>query len=133
LCLSTQELDALRDSLLMSINMLPDNAQIALITFGTNVQIYELGYSDCTKAYVFSGQKEITLQMVQNQLGLRRATVAAATAAAASGASGVPGAGMMPGQPSSVPPPGMMPGPGGGSAPMGMAGPGGAQTIGQAP
>eukprot|EP01027_Heterolobosea_sp_BB2_P019598 GEZU01027552.1.p1 GENE.GEZU01027552.1~~GEZU01027552.1.p1 ORF type:complete len:670 (-),score=209.29 GEZU01027552.1:37-2046(-) len=70
-CLSDDELDALRDSLLMSLNLLPDNAIVGLITFGTTVQIYELGYPDCNKAYVFSGTKELAVQQIQDQLGLR--------------------------------------------------------------
>jgi protein transport protein SEC23 len=37
LCLDEDELQALKDSLIMSLSMMPPNAVIGLITFGTTV------------------------------------------------------------------------------------------------
>jgi protein transport protein SEC23 len=70
-CLPEDELTILKDSIQMSFNLLPENAIIGLITFGTTVQVYELGYSECSKAFVFRGDKAPTFDQVQDQLGLR--------------------------------------------------------------
>jgi protein transport protein SEC23 len=70
-CLPDDELTILKDSIQMSFNLLPENAIIGLITFGTTVQVYELGYSECSKAFVFRGDKAPTFDQVQDQLGLR--------------------------------------------------------------
>jgi protein transport protein SEC23 len=42
-CLDEDELGALKDSLQMSLSLMPSNALIGLITFGRMVQIHELG------------------------------------------------------------------------------------------
>jgi hypothetical protein len=34
-----KELQALKDSLLMALNLIPENARVALITFGATVQV----------------------------------------------------------------------------------------------
>jgi protein transport protein SEC23 len=44
---------------------------VGLITFGTHVHVHELGFSECSKCYVFRGSKEYTTQQVVDQLGLR--------------------------------------------------------------
>eukprot|EP00294_Goniomonas_avonlea_P013357 CAMPEP_0114556282 /NCGR_PEP_ID=MMETSP0114-20121206/9212_1 /TAXON_ID=31324 /ORGANISM="Goniomonas sp, Strain m" /LENGTH=677 /DNA_ID=CAMNT_0001741489 /DNA_START=307 /DNA_END=2340 /DNA_ORIENTATION=+ len=66
-----RELQALRDSLLMALNLIPQEAQIGLITFGTTVQVHELVQSDVSKCYVFRGTNEVSGQQVQEFLGLR--------------------------------------------------------------
>jgi protein transport protein SEC23 len=70
-CLPEDELETLKDSIQMSLNLLPQNAVVGLITYGTTVQVYELGYSECSKAFVFRGDKGPTFDQVQDQLGLR--------------------------------------------------------------
>lgn len=58
---------------------------MGLITFGTHVHVYELGFTECCKAFVFRGSKEYTSQQITEQLGIRapapagRAGPAAAT------------------------------------------------------
>lgn len=42
-CMDEEELGALKDSLQMSLSLLPPNALIGLITFGKMVQVHELG------------------------------------------------------------------------------------------
>lgn len=69
--LPTDEMESLRDSILRSLESIPENASIGLVTFGTNVQVYELSHGDCTKAYVFRGDKDPTLDQVAAQLGLK--------------------------------------------------------------
>lgn len=60
----------LKDSLQQSINFIPEDAMIGLITYGKMVQVHELGFTDCPKCYVFRGDKEMTGPQVQQQLGL---------------------------------------------------------------
>ena len=42
-CMDEDELKALKESLQMSLSLLPANALIGLITFGKMVQVHELG------------------------------------------------------------------------------------------
>jgi len=70
-CLPDDELTLLKDSIQMSLYLLPQEALVGLITFGTTVQVYELGFTECSKAYVFRGDKGPTPEQVQEQLGLK--------------------------------------------------------------
>jgi hypothetical protein len=36
-----------------SLSLLPETAMVGLITYGTMVQVHELGFSECPKSYVF--------------------------------------------------------------------------------
>lgn len=68
-CLDDEELGALKDSLQMSLSLLPPNALIGLITFGRMVQVHELGCDGCSKSYVFRGTKDLQPKQVQDMLG----------------------------------------------------------------
>ena len=54
----------------MSLSLLPANALVGLVTYGTNVAIHEIGYNECSKSYVFRGSKDYTAKQVQEMLGL---------------------------------------------------------------
>ncbi|CAG8530283.1 11561_t:CDS:10 [Diversispora eburnea] len=69
-CLEDDDLKALKDSLVVSLSLLPPHALVGLITFGTMAQVHELGYSECPKSYVFRGTKEYSSKQVQEMLGL---------------------------------------------------------------
>eukprot|EP00753_Platysulcus_tardus_P002628 PLAT11702.1.p2 GENE.PLAT11702.1~~PLAT11702.1.p2 ORF type:complete len:784 (-),score=403.45 PLAT11702.1:148-2499(-) len=69
-CLIEEELDDLKDSLQQSLMLLPEEALVGLITFGTTVQVHELGFADCPKAHVFRGSKGYAGRQVQELLGL---------------------------------------------------------------
>eukprot|EP00126_Sphaerothecum_destruens_P008410 Sdes_comp20201_c0_seq1m13515 len=69
-CLDEEDLQALKDSLIMSLSLLPENSLVGLITYGTTVQFHELGYSDCSKSYIFRGTKEFSAKQIQELLGL---------------------------------------------------------------
>jgi len=56
--------------MVMSLSLLPQNAIVGLITFGTTVQLHELGTEGCSKSYVFRGTKDFTAKKVQELLGL---------------------------------------------------------------
>ncbi|XP_043709542.1 protein transport protein SEC23-like [Telopea speciosissima] len=65
-----EELGYAKSALKQAIGLLPDNALVGFISFGTQVQVHELGFSDLTKVYVFRGTKDISKDQVLDQLGL---------------------------------------------------------------
>ncbi|KAJ3289892.1 GTPase-activating protein S23 [Borealophlyctis nickersoniae] len=69
-CLDETDLKALKDSLVVSLSLLPPQAMVGLITYGTMTQVHELGYSECPKSYVFRGSKDYTAKQIQDMLGL---------------------------------------------------------------
>eukprot|EP00124_Ichthyophonus_hoferi_P003697 Ihof_evm1s338 gene=Ihof_evmTU1s338 len=70
-CLDDDELAALKDTLIMSLSLMPPNALVGLITFGTTVQVHELGhYDSCAKSYVFKGSKDVSGKQLEEALGL---------------------------------------------------------------
>lgn len=71
-CMDEEELGALKDSLQMSLSLLPPNALVGLITFGKMVQVHELGTEGCSKSYVFRGTKDLTAKQIQEMLGIGR-------------------------------------------------------------
>ncbi len=65
------DLQALKESLQMSLSLLPPAALVGLITFGRMVQVHELGCEGISKSYVFRGTKDLSakqLQVVQDHL-----------------------------------------------------------------
>lgn len=70
LCVEEEDLQAIKDSLVMCLSLMPPNTLVGLMTFGNMVQLYELGYSECPKSYVFRGTKDYTTQSIQELLGL---------------------------------------------------------------
>ncbi|XP_025105919.1 protein transport protein Sec23A-like isoform X2 [Pomacea canaliculata] len=71
-CMEDEDLQALKESLQMSLSLLPPNALIGLITFGKMVQVHELGSEGVSKSYVFRGTKDLTAKQIQEMLGLGR-------------------------------------------------------------
>ena len=61
---ASEELVELKDSLQQSINFIPEDAMIGLITYGKMVQVHELGFADCPKCYIFRGDKELNAKQV---------------------------------------------------------------------
>ncbi|KAG1675309.1 hypothetical protein FOA52_015983 [Chlamydomonas sp. UWO 241] len=56
-----------------AITTLPEYVYVGLITFGRHVHVYELGFADCSKVFVFRGSKEYTNQAIVDQLGVKAA------------------------------------------------------------
>ncbi|KAG6995412.1 protein transport protein sec23 [Physcia stellaris] len=69
-CQEQDSLKALKESLIMSLSLLPPDALVGLITYGTMAQVHELGYTECAKSYVFRGSKDYNAKQVQEMLGL---------------------------------------------------------------
>ena len=65
-----EELAFARSALQQALEFLPENALVGFVSFGTQVQVHELGYADMSKVYVFRGSKEMTKDQVLDQLGL---------------------------------------------------------------
>lgn len=68
-CQDSENLNALKDSLLVSLSLLPPTALIGLITFGTHVNVHELGYNECFRTLTFNGKKAYTAKTIQETLG----------------------------------------------------------------
>ncbi|KAJ4319593.1 GTPase-activating protein S23 [Neodidymelliopsis sp. IMI 364377] len=69
-CQEEDSLKALKDSIIMSLSLLPQYALVGLITYGTMAQVHELGYTECAKSYVFRGSKDYATKQVHEMLGL---------------------------------------------------------------
>jgi protein transport protein SEC23 len=73
-----EDLQAVKESLQMSLSLLPANALVGLITFGRMVHVHELNTSadentnSMSRSYVFRGTKDLTTKQVQDMLGLNR-------------------------------------------------------------
>ena len=65
-----EEMGYVKSALRRAIGLLPDNALVGFVSYGTQVQVHELGFSDMSKVYVFRGNKEITKDQILEQLGL---------------------------------------------------------------
>ncbi|KAH8096262.1 hypothetical protein JL720_3623 [Aureococcus anophagefferens] len=69
-CLPESELDSLKDSIQQTLNLLPENALVGLITFGAHVLVHEIGFGECHKSVAFRGAKDYTTQRVQELLNV---------------------------------------------------------------
>ncbi|KAD5508880.1 hypothetical protein E3N88_16583 [Mikania micrantha] len=69
-CVIDEELTFARSALQQALEFLPENALVGFVSFGTQVQVHELGYADMSKVYVFRGSKEMSKDQVLDQLGL---------------------------------------------------------------
>jgi protein transport protein SEC23 len=65
-----EELAELKDSLQQSINFIPPDAYIGLITYGKMTYLHELSFADCPRSFCFRGDKELTPRQIHEQLGL---------------------------------------------------------------
>ena len=69
-CVSAEELNAIRDSIQQSLNIIPTETYVGLITFGRFIFVHELGFTECPKSYAFNGMKEYLPNQIQEQLGI---------------------------------------------------------------
>ncbi|ORY80983.1 protein transport protein SEC23 [Protomyces lactucae-debilis] len=70
LCQEEDNLLALRDAVQTSLSLIPETSLVGLITYGTMTQIHEIGYAECSKSYVFRGNKEYSAKQVSEMLSL---------------------------------------------------------------
>mmetsp|Transcript_470 Transcript_470/g.1093 ORF Transcript_470/g.1093 Transcript_470/m.1093 type:complete len:758 (-) Transcript_470:1-2274(-) len=69
-CVPEDELNIAKAAITQSLQIIPEEAYVGLVTFGTHVHVYELGCQEIARSYVFKGSKEYQPQMVQDSLGL---------------------------------------------------------------
>uniref|UniRef100_A0A7S1BQW7 Protein transport protein SEC23 n=1 Tax=Corethron hystrix TaxID=216773 RepID=A0A7S1BQW7_9STRA len=69
-CIPTDEIAELCDSISQILQLLPEDSLVGLITYGTNVQVHEIGFEACPKSYVVRGNKEYASAKVQELLGV---------------------------------------------------------------
>ncbi|XP_059632086.1 protein transport protein SEC23 E-like [Cornus florida] len=69
-CMIEEELGFAKSAMKRAIGLLPENAMVGFVSFGTQVQVHELGFSEMSKVYVFRGSKELPKDQVLEQLGL---------------------------------------------------------------
>ncbi|PKU82752.1 protein transport protein SEC23-like [Dendrobium catenatum] len=69
-CVIEEEFGFVKSAMRRAIGLIPENALVGLITYGTQVQLHELGFSELSKLYVFRGTKEISKELILDQVGL---------------------------------------------------------------
>lgn len=67
-CMIEEEIGYLKSALAQVVELLPDNSLVGFITFGTYVQVHELGFGLLPKSYVFKGTKEVTKEQILEQM-----------------------------------------------------------------
>ncbi|KAJ9109569.1 GTPase-activating protein S23 [Naganishia adeliensis] len=95
-CLDEDDLKALKETIVISLSLLPPNALVGLITFGTMAQVHELGFADCPKSYVFRGSKDYAPKQIIDMLGLSPASAGATRPGGAAGPSATGPGGIRP-------------------------------------
>nr|GMD59927.1 protein transport protein SEC23-like [Ipomoea batatas] len=65
-----EELGFAKSALKRAIGLLPDNAMVGFISYGTQVQVHELGFRIWLRFYLFQGSKELSKDQVLEQLRL---------------------------------------------------------------
>ncbi|KAI3406455.2 hypothetical protein KGF56_000586 [Candida oxycetoniae] len=67
----------LKESLVISLSILPEDALVGFITFGKHVKIHDLASND-NLSYTFNGNKTYTLEQLRSSLGILGAGLSAA-------------------------------------------------------
>ncbi|XP_077117366.1 protein transport protein Sec23A [Ranitomeya variabilis] len=75
-CMEDEDLQALKESMQMSLSLLPPTALVGLITFGRMVHVHELGCEGISKSYVFRGTKDLSAKQLQEMLSLAKVPAA---------------------------------------------------------
>lgn len=69
-CPSEEEFQNMKDAMKQVLSLLPENAVVGLVSFGTMVHVHEIGSADIMRSFVFQGSAEPAFNEVQTQLGL---------------------------------------------------------------
>ncbi|EHA8586529.1 protein transport protein sec23-1 [Cocos nucifera] len=69
-CSAPDELRALKTEILHVVAQLPENALVGLVSFGSMVWVHDLGFTDCSRAVLFCGDRELTSEKIQELLGI---------------------------------------------------------------
>nr|AAM10394.1 AT4g14160/dl3120w [Arabidopsis thaliana] len=85
-CMIEEELGYAKSALKQAIGLLPENALVGFVSFGTQAHVHELGFSEMSKVFVFKGNKEVTKDQILDQLGLGSSSRRAPTSGFSKGA-----------------------------------------------
>ena len=71
-CGSAEELQDAKDSVMQLVSLLPEDAFVALVTFGSTVRVHELAETNgaMRRSYVFRGTKDCEQEDLRKMLGL---------------------------------------------------------------
>ncbi|XP_010932867.1 protein transport protein SEC23 G [Elaeis guineensis] len=69
-CSAPEELRALKNEILHVVAQLPENALVGLVSFGSMVWVHDLGFTDCSRAVLFCGDRELTSEKIQELMGI---------------------------------------------------------------
>ncbi|CAA22877.1 COPII cargo receptor subunit Sec23b [Schizosaccharomyces pombe] len=64
------ELTALKDAVIVSLSLLPPDAIVGLITYGSLIQVHEIGFEAMPKSYVFQPAADYSTMKLQQLLAL---------------------------------------------------------------
>lgn len=84
MCTVEEELQTAKEYIIRAISLVPKDTIVGLITFGQNVHVHVLGYTDCSKCYVLRGDKTYAPEQIKSLLTL--SPLAAHSGAAGKGA-----------------------------------------------
>lgn len=70
MCTREDELQTAKDYIIKALSLLPKDSIVGLITFGQNVHVHVIGYTDCAKCYVLRGEKEYSQDQIKDLLAL---------------------------------------------------------------
>ncbi|KAK4258218.1 hypothetical protein QN277_007690 [Acacia crassicarpa] len=68
---SSEELQSLKNELLLVLEKLPENVLVGLITFDSMVYLYDLGYSECSRMVLFHGDRAVSSNQAMQFLNIR--------------------------------------------------------------
>ncbi|KAL3910731.1 MAG: hypothetical protein SGILL_007577 [Bacillariaceae sp.] len=66
---SKEELGELADSLIQALNLMPPDSRVGIITYGTNISVYDLSSDTISKSYILRGNREYAPGRVGELLG----------------------------------------------------------------
>ncbi|KAK8517530.1 hypothetical protein V6N12_016379 [Hibiscus sabdariffa] len=69
-CMIEEELGFAKSTMKHVIELLSEHALVGFVSFGTQVQVHELRFTEMTKVYVFKRSKEVSKEHVLEQFGL---------------------------------------------------------------
>ncbi|XP_058103196.1 protein transport protein SEC23 E-like isoform X2 [Magnolia sinica] len=69
-CLIDEEMDFVKSALRRAVGLLPDHALVGFVSYGTQVHVHEIGFTDMSRVYIFRGTKELSQEQILDQLGL---------------------------------------------------------------
>ena len=71
ICVEEEQLEKIKASLLLALDVLPPDTKIGLITFGTTVNVLELEFEICPRKVVLRGTMDLAPMQIEQYLGIK--------------------------------------------------------------